>query len=102
LRLDEYAASVARDIGAGDPERVRRAIRRAWGLHLRQDRELRAFARLTLTIGENFEQFPPFRALLSEPGDGRMERLFATATPAIWRTAAEFAKNHHFGDRDGN
>ena len=72
---------------------------RAYGLKL--DEDLIAFVELTFAVGPAFDQYEPFRMILTDesvPPDGRMTRLFTVAQPGDWEAASSPAPS---GFREG-
>lgn len=71
--------------------RLDAAIAKAARHQLNSHDDVRAYIRLSLTIGPLFDEYPPFKEILSSHGnDVRILALFALAAPGDWNSAAQF------------
>jgi hypothetical protein len=72
-------------------ERLLIAVNKAISYRLRDVKDFRAYVRLSLTVGQNFDLHPAFRAILNAqgvPDELKMTRLFQVASESDWLLAA--------------
>lgn len=73
--------------------RLATALRKADRYEFQLKRDLRAFIRLCFVVGPNFDEYPPFQALINSPKTPphlRITRLFDGAKTEDWNKAAVF------------
>lgn len=77
--------------GAEIAERLSIAVEKSAFYRLHDLKDFQAYIRLSLTVGQNFDQHPPFNKILNAQGVPvalRMTRLFKAATELDWTLAA--------------